>query len=256
MIMCSLPLSSSLIFLFIPATFFGESLIQLLEPAQKEKNSAIIPAPRFDCLSYFQKNLNDADRQPKIDLIFDGDSITNLWTTTGAEIWKDRYVKLNAFDFGISGDQTQNLLWRLQNGQVNGLHPKLIVLLIGTNNISNTPEQIAEGIKAILPEYQKRCPHAAILLQGIFPRGERPTDPNRARIDSVNRIIASFADGNKIIYLDFGDKFLQSDGTLSAEIMGDYLHLTAKGYQIWADAIRPTINRFFPPAPAPAAAQR
>ncbi|HUB66944.1 MAG TPA: GDSL-type esterase/lipase family protein [Candidatus Methylacidiphilales bacterium] len=229
-------------FLFLPAAW---------TLGQKERNPAIIPAPRLDCLGYFQKNINDANRQSKIDLIFDGDSITNLWTTTGAKIWNNRYAKLNAFDFGISGDQTQNLLWRLRNGQVNGLHPKLVVLLIGTNNISNTPDQIAEGIKAILTEYRTRCPQATILLQGIFPRGHQPIDPFRAKIQTTNRIIASFADGNKIIYADFGDKFLQPDGVLSGEIMGDYLHPTEKGYQIWANAIQPTIDRFFPPKMGP-----
>jgi len=201
----------------------------------------------------FQKNLDDAKKMPKIDLIFDGDSITDFWATTGVEVWKAHYGSLNAFDFGIWGDQTKHLLWRLQNGQVEGLHPKLIVLLIGTNNLGltpETPEQIAGGVKAVIAEYQKRCPEAVILLQGIFPRGANPADPNRAKIKAINQTIASFADGKRVIYLDIGDKFLQPDGSLSSEVMKDFLHPTPKGYQIWADAIQPTIDQFFPPAAA------
>jgi len=127
------------------------------------------------------------------------------------------------------------------------MHPKLIVLLIGTNNIANyTPAQIGEGVKAIIDAYQKRCPDSAILLQGIFPRGEKPEDPARAKIKQVNEIISKFGDGKKVIYLDFGDKFLQPDGTISREIMPDFLHPSAKGYQIWADAIQPVIDQYLP----------
>jgi len=199
----------------------------------------------------FQKNLDDAKKMPKIDLIFDGDSITDFWATTGVEVWKAHYGSLNAFDFGIWGDQTKHLLWRLQNGQVDGLHPKLIVLHVGATNVcytAQTPEQIAGGVKAIIDEYRKRCPEAVILLQGIFPPDPLPTAPRRIKVKAVNQIISSFADGKRVIYLDIGDKFLQPDGTLNAEAIPGYAHLTPKGYQIWADAIQPTIDQFFPPA--------
>jgi lysophospholipase L1-like esterase len=251
--MRSLLLSTLLGLVLILNAFAGGTITWPATTTPDGANSAVIPVPRLEWFNHFQKNLDAAKRTPKIDLIFDGDSITDFWMTTGAETWKARYGDLHAFDFGIAGDQTQHLLWRLQNGQVDELHPKLIVLLIGTNNAFNTPEQTAEGIKAIIAEYQKRCPEAAILLQGIFPRSAHPTDSIRAKIKSINRIIASFADGKKILYLDFGDKFLQPDGTLNMEIMRDYLHPTAKGYEIWADAIQPVIDRFFPPAAAPVA---
>ena len=207
-------------------------------------------------LNQFQKKIDDSRKMPKVDLIFDGDSITAGWRGGGGGIWGHRYAKLNAFDFANSGDTTNGVLWQVQNGQVDGLHPKLVVLLIGTNNLGHSSaEQIAEGIKAVVREYQKHCPEAAILLQGIFPRGEKPTDPIRAKIKSINQMISQYADGKKVIYLDFGDKLLQPDGTLSKDIMPDFLHPSAKGFQIWADAIQPVIDQFFPPTTTPAARQ-
>jgi len=182
-----------------------------------------------------------------IQLVFDGDSITYGWQGGGKTVWAERYGKLNAFDFGIGGDRTQHVLWRLAQGQVDGVKPKLIALMIGTNNLDgNTAEEIADGVKAIVAEYQKRCPEATILLQAIFPRAEQPTDPFRAKIKAINAIISKLGDDKKVLYVDFGDKFLNADSTMSKEIMPDFLHPSAKGYQIWADAIQPIIDRFFP----------
>ncbi|TSA36788.1 MAG: GDSL family lipase [Verrucomicrobiaceae bacterium] len=183
-------------------------------------------------------------------MIFDGDSITDNWQAEGKQIWAERYGKLDAFDFGISGDRTEHLLWRLSQGQMNNMHPRLIAIMIGTNNMfTNSEAQIAEGVKAVVDDYRRRCPDATILLQGIFPRGHEATDPVRSKIKTINNIIAGFADGNKIIYRDFGDKFLETDGTLSSDVMPDFLHPNVKGYQIWADAIQPVIDQFFPDKP-------
>ena len=119
--------------------------------------------------------------------------------------------------------------------------------MIGTNNLStNSNEQIVGGVKAVVAEYQKRCPKAAILLQGIFPRSEKPTDPLRARIKAINASLAKLGDDKKVIFLDFGDKFLAPDGTLTKEIMPDGLHPSEKGYYIWADAIAPILQKYFP----------
>ena len=238
------------------AAFGGGTFTWPTPPLPPDANAAATPVfPLSGWLNYFEQNLQNSRQMGKIDLIFDGDqwAITagNYGPTGG--MWK-RYSKLRAFDFSSRGDTTQALLWRLQNGQVDGFHPKLIVLRIGGSNINvNTPEEIAEGIRAVVREYQKHCPEAAILLQGIFPRGEKPTDPVRAKIKSINQMISRYADGKKVIYLDLGDKLLQPDGTLSTDIMPDFLHPSAKGFQIWADAIQPVIDRFFPPATAPAA---
>ncbi|MCX6968350.1 MAG: GDSL-type esterase/lipase family protein [Verrucomicrobia bacterium] len=223
-------------------------------------NSAAYPMQRVqgspekikDWLRRVEKNIQVGEKMASsIELIFEGDSITNYWPRTGKEVWEKHYAKLHPFDFGISGDRTEHVLWRLSQGQAKGMHPKLIAIMIGTNNVTNTPEQIAEGVKAIVAEYQKRCPEAAILLQGVFPRGEKPGTPARAKIKQINQIISKLGDGRKVIYVDFGDKFLQPDGTISAEVMPDFLHPSAKGYQIWADAIQPIIDQFFPMAAKP-----
>ena len=230
------------------SSFGQDNVVWPVPPLPPGTNSAATAMPRLDWFQRVQFNTAMAKKQPKVDLIFDGDSITDFWIKVGHNIWSQRYAKLNAFDFGISGDRTENLLWRLQNGQVDGLHPKLILLMIGTNNLAlNTPDQIAEGVKADLDAYFKSCPDAVILLQAVFPRGEQPTDPNRAKIKAINENISKFDDGKKIIYVDFGDKFLSPDGTLSKDIMPDFLHPSEKGYQIWADAIQSEIDKFFPP---------
>jgi len=217
-------------------------------------NPAAFPTARNDWMVRFMANLTRTQKG-NIDLIFDGDSITANWMGPGHEVWNKNYAKLNAYDFGIPGDRTEHVLWRLDHGQVTGLHPKMIVLLIGTNNTANnTPEQISEGITAIIHEYQQLCPEAVILLQGIFPRGEEPTDPLRDKIKSINAIIAKLDDGKKVLYVDFGDKFLAPDGKITRDMMADFLHPVSKGYDIWADAIRPYIDKIFgtPPSPPPA----
>ena len=211
-------------------------------------NSATYPLPRQD---WVQRVAGTNQRAHQVasstQLVFDGDSITDGWQGGGKAIWTERYDKLGAFDFGISGDRTPHVLWRLAQGQADGMHPKLIALMIGTNNLgSNTVEEIAGGVKAIVAEYQKRCPEAVILLQAIFPRAEQPTDPARAKIKAINEIISKLGDDKKVIYIDFGDKFLNPDGTMPKEIMPDFLHPSAKGYQIWADAIQPIIDKIFP----------
>lgn len=182
-----------------------------------------------------------------ITVIFDGDSITDGWQGGGRKIWDKTFASRGAFDFGISGDKTQHVLWRLSQGQVEGLDPKLVLIMIGTNNLgSNTPEEIAEGVQAIVAEYQKRLPNAVIVVQGIFPRGQSPADPARAKIKKINEMIAKLGDGKKVVYVDFGDKFLAADGTLPAEVMPDFLHPSEKGYEIWAEAITPVVDKYCP----------
>jgi len=220
-------------------------------------NSAILPVPPMGRLNSFQQLMDDARKMPQVDLVFDGDSITAGWKAGGGPIWNKYFARRNAVDFGVSGDSTQGLLWRVQNGQVDGLHPKVIVLLIGTNNTGGcTAEQIAEGIEADVAEYRKRCPEATLILMGILPRSEKPTDQVRDKIKDINKIIPALADGTKVIFIDIGEKLLEPDGTLTKEIMPDLLHPSAKGYQVWVDAILPIIDQLVPPIatapPAPA----
>ena len=183
------------------------------------------------------------------ELIFEGDSITDFWQTKGRDVWTASFSKYHPIDFGISGDVTQSVLWRLAHGQAEGMHPKLIALMIGTNNMryTSTPKEIAGGVAEIIAQYQKRCPGAVILLQAIFPRAAEPTDPYRLKVKATNALLAKLGDGTKVIYLDFGDKFLNPDGTLGKDVFPDLLHPNAKGYQIWADAIQPTLDKYFPP---------
>jgi lysophospholipase L1-like esterase len=171
-------------------------------------------------------------------VVFFGDSITDGWRGEGKGVWKEHFEPLKAVNFGIGGDRTQHVLWRIQNGELDGYKPKAAVIMIGTNNLgSNSAEQIAEGIKAIVEEIEKKQPETKVLLLGIFPRGEKADDPARGKIKEINKIIAKLDDGKKVRYLDIGDKFLEKDGNMSRTVMNDYLHLTADGYKIWAEAI-------------------
>jgi lysophospholipase L1-like esterase len=210
--------------------------------------AATYPVPREDWIIRFVGNL-DKLKQGPYDLVFDGDSITDGWQGVGLTVLKERYGNLKVLDAGISGDQVQHVLWRLQHGELEGQSPKLIMLMIGTNNCGQDPKDVAAGIKLVLNEYETRCPDAHILLLGVFPRTPTPTDPARLWVKSLNAIISTYSSDPKVTYLDIGDKFLQPDGTLTADIMPDFLHPSTKGYGIWADAIQPVIDKYFP-APA------
>jgi lysophospholipase L1-like esterase len=179
-----------------------------------------------------------------IEVLFLGDSITDAWRN-GAQrkLWDERFAPLKAANFGISGDRTQHVLWRIQNGEFEGLTPKVVCLMIGTNNIGQkNPESAASavaGIQAIVKEIHARSPKTKILLQAVFPRGEKPDHPHRAVIKEINEAAAKLDDGGKTVrFIDFGAKFAEADGTLTKQVMPDFLHLSEKGYQIWADAIR------------------
>jgi N-acetylglucosamine-6-sulfatase len=173
-----------------------------------------------------------------IDLLFVGDSITDGWRSWGFVIWRKNFAALNAANFGIGGDTTQGVLWRMQNGELEGFKAKLIVLMLGTNNINRNPNaDIAEGNRLIVEEFRKRQPQAKVLILGIFPRGVEAANPYRASIKEINGMLAKLADDKQVFYMDIGEKFLTPDGTLTAEIMPDALHPHEAGYQIWADAI-------------------
>jgi lysophospholipase L1-like esterase len=175
-----------------------------------------------------------------VGLLFLGDSITQGWNNN--KVWKRYYAPRKAANFGIGGDRTQHVLWRIQNGELDGIHPGAVVLMIGTNNAgSNSPEQIAQGVEAIVKELRSRLPDAKILLLGVFPRGEKPDNRLRHRVAQVNEIISGLGDGKVVHYLDIGQAFLNPDGTISRSIMPDFLHLTEHGYRLWAEAMEPTL---------------
>ena len=162
------------------------------------------------------------------------------------EDWEQYYAKRHALNIGFSGDRTEQVIWRLQHGEVDGIAPKLAVIMIGTNNTGHRqdkPEHIALGIKAILGELAQRLPETKCLVLAIFPRGPDANDPLRKINDATNEIIKGYADGKRVFFLDINEKFLDQDGTLPKSIMPDLLHPNEKGYEMWADAMEPTIEK-------------
>jgi lysophospholipase L1-like esterase len=214
----------------------------VIEARRPGTNTAIVPslAPNFQ--AKHQANLAVA-QQGDAQVLFMGDSITDFWRNpegnyAGKPVLDKYFSQWKVANFGIAGDTTQGVLYRLQDGEGKGFSPKAIMLMIGTNNTGrNNAGEIAEGIGAIVLELQKDFPAAKILLLGIFPRGRAATDPARATISQINGIISKLGDGNRVQSLDIGAKFLDSAGNLSPEIMSDALHPTTKGYEIWAQAV-------------------
>jgi lysophospholipase L1-like esterase len=183
-------------------------------------------------------------KEGKTRLVFLGDSITAGWAGQGKkEIWDTAFNAYEPANFGIGGDRTQHVLWRITHGELEGVQPKAVVLMIGTNNSgTDSAEDIAKGITAIVQAVRSKQPQAKILLLAVFPRGEKASpNPARDKLNQVNAIIAKLDDGKQVHYLDIGAKFLQEDGRLAKEIMPDFLHLSPAGYQIWADAIGPKL---------------
>jgi beta-glucosidase len=213
-------------------------------------HSAVTPEPRTnkdekDWWIPRHQAVLDRVKQGNVDLIFIGDSITHGWEEDGKEVWQKYYAKRNAVNMGFSGDRTQHVLWRLDNGEIAGISPKLAIIMIGTNNSNdddNTAKQIGEGIIAICQKLRHDLPHTKILILAIFPRGEKPS-AQRQKNAEASKLASTIADNKWIYYMDINDKFLDKDGTLPKDIMPDYLHPNAKGYQIEAEAIEPMVEK-------------
>jgi len=199
--------------------------------------------------------LEQVDQKP-VDLILLGDSITHGWERSGKAVWDQYYATRNAVNMGFGGDRSQHVLWRLANGEIDGINPKLAVLMIGTNNSNkqdNTAEEIADGIKAICAAIRKNLPDTKILILAIFPRGDAMQRKDKTQDASFNAqwgknneaslLAAQIADSKMIYYLDINGKFLDENGTLTREIMPDLLHPGEKGYQLWAEAMDPTVKK-------------
>jgi len=226
------------------------------EPAKSSTNYAIQPVlhPGTEAR---HESFNEISKKGEAQLVFLGDSITHNWEKGGKEVWEKYWTPLNAANFGIGGDRTEHVLWRLDHGNFDGLKPKEIVLMIGTNNTGHqgrpqkeldgatyqcTAQQTADGVKMIIDKLEAKCPSAKILLLAIFPRGATPEDKFRKQNEETNAIIKGFADNKKVFFMDINAKFLEPDGTLSKDIMPDLLHPNAKGYEIWAEAIEPKVK--------------
>jgi lysophospholipase L1-like esterase len=188
------------------------------------------------------------------DVIFLGDSITHSWEGQ-KKTWEESFGACKPVNLGISGDQTGHVLWRITEGkELENLKPKAAVIMIGTNNTGGqSPEQIAEGIKAIIDELKKQKPEIKILLLGVFPRASKydantetktvPADKLNKKIPAINAIIAKYDDGKTVFYKDIGKEFLTKDGGISEDIMPDYLHLSDKGYELWGKAIKGDVEK-------------
>ena len=200
-------------------------------------------------------------KQGRVDIYFEGDSITRRWGATDyPELlanWKQNFFGWNASDFGWGADQIQNILWRLENGELDGVNPKVIVLLAGTNNVGNRPpagsdgplvDNVVRGIQAVLRVMQEKAPKATIILTAIFPRND-----NMAIVPTINRInaqLAKLADGKRIRFLNVNDKLADAQGRLFEGMMNpDKLHPALRGYQVWADGLKPILTELLgPPA--------
>ena len=224
-----------------------------LDPAT---NTAVVPVTRLEKDSYdwWQRHEAELAEGRKLDpeIVLIGDSITHFWAgppqgnhANGPAAWKATFGERRVLNLGFGWDRTQNVLWRLDHGEFDGLHPKTVVLHIGTNNFTptpharaNTPQEVYEGILAIIERVRAQSPQSRIVVMGVMPRYEKPDNPGRARIAALNALLEKGLAGKEgITYLDIGAQLLQPDGTLSREIMGDFTHPTDKGYAIWGRAL-------------------
>lgn len=196
-----------------------------------------------------QKLKEKADLE-RVDLLWIGDSITHGWEEAGREVWKEFFADHHPFNIGFSGDRTEQVLWRFENGEIDGIEPKVAVVMIGTNNTGHrqeSTEDTAAGIEAIVQQLRTKLPKTHVVLLAIFPRSESPRDGARVRNDAINAQLAKkYADVPHVTYLDIGHAFLNDDGTLKHDLMPDWLHPNAAGYRVWAQAIQPTLARLLP----------
>ncbi len=229
------------------ATVFGD-----LQQTYKElKNgyrahSAVLPEPRGGGWMKRHNKMNEQANSGGHDLLFIGDSITQGWEGKGRQVWEKYYRNRKALNLGISGDRTEHVIWRLDHGNLRKQqNARVAVVMIGTNNTGHhmqDPRETADGIGRILSTLRARCPKTRVLLLGVFPRDPLPGGEKRGLNVAINKIIEKFDDGERVHFLDIGDRFLAEDGRLTRDIMPDFLHLSPKGYEIWAEAIEPKLK--------------
>jgi lysophospholipase L1-like esterase len=181
------------------------------------------------------QKINAAARRQDAELLFIGDSITQGYENT--RLWKERFAP-RSVNAGIASDRVEHMLWRVRHGNLGKLKPKAVVLLGGVNNMAvSSPTTIAAHMAAVIDAVHDQSPQSIILLHAVFPSGERPTSPRRTKIHAINAELAKLADGERVLFVDLTRSFLLPDGTLPRSIAHDQLHLTAKGYEIWANAL-------------------
>ncbi len=233
----------------------------------KVANTAIIPVPKLenDSYNWWERHADVLRIKDSInpEIVLIGNSITHFWggqpqlkyadgkprEPNGPNSWKSVFGPYRTLNLGFGWDRTQNVLWRLDHGELDALHPRVVVINIGTNNTSqtsnarkNTAPEIVEGIRAICLRVRSKVPGAKIVLMAIFPREKDPQNPRRILINEINRQLKIFAKENNVTLVDIGPRMLAADGTFLPGMMLDFTHPTDKGYQVWADAMRPIIN--------------
>jgi beta-glucosidase len=187
-----------------------------------------------------------ASRHPPLDVYFLGDSITEFWPYDGKAIWQAEFGKLHVLNCGVAGDLTQNILFRITHGEFDHITPRVVVVLAGINNLGGSaelaPADLADGLRQIVLTLRAKSPSSKILLLSIFPAGE-PNDPIRARILETNRLLARLDDHAAIRFLDIYSTFLDPKGEFPVSLSPDGVHLSARGFQVWADSMRPTLTK-------------
>ena len=219
--------------------------IGLHAEGDKPAHSAVSPAPRSGGWMNRHESFNQRVAKGNVDLIFIGDSITHGWEGKGKAIWEKYYIKRNAVNLGIGGDRTEHVLWRLDNGNIKNINPKVAVVMIGTNNSGNgrnSAEEMIDGVTAVIEKLRTKLPKTEILLLDIFPRGQS-INAQRGKILQVNQVLSRLDSRPHVTFLRIGQNFVSPDGSIAKDIMPDFLHLTPNGYEIWAKSIEPTLAR-------------
>lgn len=257
---------------FIPhflALALNASLVHAEQPTRQTPPPDIVitePTAAFDASQPIQKNGRDKQlflqlhesflargKEGPVGLLFLGDSITRQFLKYAPKVWEEYYGNYQPANFGIGGDLTQHLIWRIENGELDGISPRVAVLMIGTNNTStHSASQILAANTKIVEMVRKRLPKTRILVLGIFPRGPRNLDKNgvprddgvtrMAIINEVNDGLAKLDDGKAVRFLNINSVFVGSDGRIPNDVMPDQLHPREKGYRLWAEAMKPLLN--------------
>jgi lysophospholipase L1-like esterase len=224
----------------------GLTIAQLsLTQVSDRKAAAVDPVPQT--ASWWNTRHKQAlarIHQGEVEVLLIGDSITQRWDDQGRRIWDAYYGRRHAVNLGFNGDRTEHVLWRLDHGEVDWITPKLAVVMIGTNNTGarhDPPEETAAGIQAILTTLRTRLPSTKILLLGVFPRSASGDDPLRRLNVAINDRLRIYADNQHLFFLDLSQHFLDDQGRLSQDLMPDYLHLSERGYHVWAEAMEDMI---------------
>ncbi len=223
-------------------------------------NSAIVPVSKLekDFYDWWQRHEDVLAIKLPYDVVLIGDSITHFWggppntpnfKPRGEKAFAETFEGKQVLNLGFGWDRTQNVLWRLDHGELDRRHPKWVIVNIGTNNFTktenardNTPEEITEGVRQVLLRIRAKTPETKIILMGVFPHGEKADNPLRAKGAELNRLLAKFGDTKGITFLDISSKLVQPDGSITREIMSDFLHPSEPGYRIWGDAVMEVIR--------------